>query len=236
MPISMSSSSPSIWLCTTLELASTTALSSSPPYGRKEKYRERQCRANRKQHHKLSKLSARHFCIKTGRWRAERSGSWGYLSLGSGCTLKHSRVSCLLITLSSSSASTSLSRSITPISGRICPWASSRSCSGVWAGTERLERRRVMIMPPFVLKLDNVSRNLPFLMSRSRTCCDPHHKKAFVICSKSPGPEPNSPTPRAGADCPRSLAHLAAPDLRNSPRSQGRDDSIIAHSVTTRAP
>src|SRR6516225_7111205 len=27
---------------------------------RKEKYRERQCRANRKQYHKLSKLSARH--------------------------------------------------------------------------------------------------------------------------------------------------------------------------------
>jgi len=26
------------------------------------------------------------------RWRAERS--WGYLSPGSGCTLKHSRVSC----------------------------------------------------------------------------------------------------------------------------------------------
>ena len=36
----------------------------------------------------------------------------GYLPLGSGCTLKHSRVSCLLITLSSSSASASLSRSI----------------------------------------------------------------------------------------------------------------------------
>ena len=35
------------------------------------------------------------------RWRAERS--WGYLSPGSGCTLKHSRVSCFfLITLSSS--------------------------------------------------------------------------------------------------------------------------------------
>src|SRR5262245_54914523 len=33
------------------------------------------------------------------------------------CTLRHSRVSCLLITLSSSSASASLSRSITPISG-----------------------------------------------------------------------------------------------------------------------
>ena len=33
---------------------------------------------------------------------------------GSGCALKTSRVSCLLITLSSSSAPTSLSRSITP--------------------------------------------------------------------------------------------------------------------------
>src|SRR5262249_24378029 len=36
------------------------------------------------------------------------------------CTLKYSRVSCLLITPSSSSASASLSRSITPISERIC--------------------------------------------------------------------------------------------------------------------
>src|SRR6516164_2628319 len=89
-----------------------------------------------------------------------------YLLLGSGCTLKHSRVSCLLITLSSSSASASLSRSITPISGRICSWACSRSCSGVWAGTERVvaERRRlVMISPPYVLKLDNVAPAAGFL-------------------------------------------------------------------------
>src|SRR5262245_15181457 len=35
---------------------------------RKEKYRERQCRANREQHHKLSKLSARH---DTQRQRSE---------------------------------------------------------------------------------------------------------------------------------------------------------------------
>src|SRR5262249_11014117 len=42
-----------------------------------------------------------------------------YSPLGSGCTLRQRRVSCLLITLSSSSASASLSRSITPISGRI---------------------------------------------------------------------------------------------------------------------
>jgi hypothetical protein len=44
------------------------------------------------------------------------SGSWGYLSLRSGCALKDSRVSCLLITLSSSSALASLSRSISPFS------------------------------------------------------------------------------------------------------------------------
>src|SRR6266566_6080116 len=84
------------------------------------------------------------------------SGSWAYLSLRSGCALKDSRVSCLLITLSSSSALASLSRSITPISGRICSWASSRSCSGVWAGTERIvaERRRlVIISPPCVLRV-----------------------------------------------------------------------------------
>src|SRR5215471_13131736 len=87
-------------------------------------------------------------------------GSWGYLSLVSGCTLKHSRVSCLLITLSSSSAPTSVSRSITSISGRICFWASSRSCSGVLAGTGRVvaePRRLVMIGPPWHLSLDNVA-------------------------------------------------------------------------------
>ena len=34
-----------------------------------------------------------------------------------------------------------------PISGRICSWVSSRSCSGVWAGTERVvaERRRLVM-------------------------------------------------------------------------------------------
>src|SRR5262249_12471067 len=76
------------------------------------------------------------------------------------CTLKYSRVSCLLITLRSSSASASLSRSITPISGRICSWASPRSCSGVWAGTDRVvtERRRfVMISPPCVCTARRVS-------------------------------------------------------------------------------
>jgi hypothetical protein len=35
---------------------------------RKGKYRERQCRANRKQHHKLSKLSARHDTQRAGSW------------------------------------------------------------------------------------------------------------------------------------------------------------------------
>ena len=42
----------------------------------------------------------------------------GYLPLGSGCALKDSRVSCLPITLSSSSALASLSRSINPITER----------------------------------------------------------------------------------------------------------------------
>jgi hypothetical protein len=59
--------------------------------------------------------------LRAARWRAERF--LGLLAArGSGCALKTSRVSCLLITLSSSSAPTSLSRSITPISGRICSW------------------------------------------------------------------------------------------------------------------
>src|SRR5262249_31769351 len=91
-------------------------------------------------------------------WRAERL--LGLLTAGGGCALKDSRVSCLLITLSSSSAPASLSRAINPISGRICSWVSSRSCSDVWAGTERVaaERRRlVMISPPCVLRLDNVT-------------------------------------------------------------------------------
>src|SRR5262249_38836983 len=102
------------------------------------------------------------------------SGSWDYLPLGSGCALKESRVSCLLITFSSSSAPASLSRSISGISGRICSWVSSRSCSGVWAGTERVvaERRRlVMISPPCVLRLDNVASATRFLFfwGRNRT-------------------------------------------------------------------
>ncbi len=59
--------------------------------------------------------------LRAARWRAERF--LGLLAArGSGCALKTSRVSCLLITLSSSSAPTSLSQSITPISGRICSW------------------------------------------------------------------------------------------------------------------
>src|SRR5262245_17553979 len=96
-----------------------------------------------------------------------RAGAWGYLPLGSGCALKASRVSCLVITLSSSSAPASLSRSIMPISGRICSWVSSRSCSGVWAGTERAvaERRRlVMIRPSLLLRLDNVASAARFLL------------------------------------------------------------------------
>src|SRR6516162_4223469 len=93
-------------------------------------------------------------------WRGGPSGSGGYLSLESGCTLKDSRVSCLLITLSSSSAPASLSRSINPISGRICSWVSSRRRSGVSAGTERVVaegRCLVMISPPLVLRGDNVT-------------------------------------------------------------------------------
>src|SRR6516165_5413492 len=73
-----------------------------------------------------------------------------FVDSSGGCALKDSRVSCLLITLSSSSAPASLSRSINPISGRICSWVSSRSCSDVWAGTERVaaERRRLVMDQP----------------------------------------------------------------------------------------
>jgi hypothetical protein len=57
--------------------------------------------------------------LNQGRPGGVPSGSY---PLRSGCTLKDSRASCLLITLSSSSAPASLSRSINPISGRICSW------------------------------------------------------------------------------------------------------------------
>src|SRR5256886_10520920 len=58
--------------------------------------------------------------LRAARCRAERF--LGLLAArGSGCALKTSRVSCCLITLSSSSAPASLSSSITPISGRISP-------------------------------------------------------------------------------------------------------------------
>src|SRR5215472_8057790 len=99
-------------------------------------------------------------------WRGGPSGSGSYLSLEGGCTLKDSRVSCLLITFSSSSAPASFSRSINPISGRICSWVSSRRRSGLSAGTERVvaERRRlVMISPPCVLRRDNVTSGAGFL-------------------------------------------------------------------------
>jgi hypothetical protein len=59
--------------------------------------------------------------LRAARRRDERllGATW---RLGSGCALKTSRVSCCLITLSSSSAPTSLSSSIIPISRRICSW------------------------------------------------------------------------------------------------------------------
>src|SRR5215470_3295457 len=104
----------------------------------------------------------------------------GYLSLESGWTLKDRRVSCLLITLSSSSAPASLSRSINPISGRICSWVSSRRRSGVSAGTERVVAERrclVMISPPLVLRGDNVTsaaRN-PFLCRGGNRVCELLH-------------------------------------------------------------
>src|SRR5215510_15219613 len=94
-------------------------------------------------------------------WRGGPSRSGGYLS-----TLKDSRVSCLLITLSSSSAPASLSRSINPISGRIWSWVSSRRRSGLSAGTERVVAERrclVMISPPLVLRGDNVTSAARFL-------------------------------------------------------------------------
>src|SRR2546426_10449697 len=78
--------------------------------------------------------------LTAARWRAERF--LGLLAArGSGCALKTSRVSCLLITLSSSSAPTSLSQSITPISGRISPRYSPDSPEEVCPRPERL--------PPF---------------------------------------------------------------------------------------
>ena len=74
-----------------------------------------------------------------------------YFPLRSGWALQTSRVSCLPITLNSSSAPTSLSRSINPISGRICSWVSSKSCSGVLAGTKRamVGPRRLVMMEIF---------------------------------------------------------------------------------------
>src|SRR5215472_4594945 len=123
------------------------------------------------------------------------SGSWGYLPLGGGCALKDSRVSCLLITLSSSSAPASLSRSINPISGRICSWTSSRSCSGVWAGTERVVaewRRLVMITPPFVPLGDNVTSAARFLFWVAHT---ERHRSAPVLFYRS---KRRNALPRAG--------------------------------------
>src|SRR5262245_7489978 len=103
--------------------------------------------------------------LTAARRRAERF--LGLLAArGSGCALRTSRVSCCLITLSSSSAPASLSSSIIPISGRICSWVSSRSCSGVWARTERVVAERrwlVMISPPCVLRPDNVASAAGFL-------------------------------------------------------------------------
>jgi hypothetical protein len=78
------------------------------------------------------------------------------------------RVSCWWTTLSSSSAPASLSRSITAISGPICSWLNSRSCSGVLAGTKRAvaERRRlVMIRPSMPANVASAAR-VPFLLER----------------------------------------------------------------------
>src|SRR5262249_51471146 len=103
--------------------------------------------------------------LTAARRRAERF--LGLLAArGSGCALRTSRVSCCLITLSSSSAPASLSSSIIPISGRIYSWVSSRSCSGVWARTGRVVAERrwlVMISPPCVLRPDNVASAAGFL-------------------------------------------------------------------------
>src|SRR6266478_1877594 len=104
--------------------------------------------------------------LTAARWRAERF--LGLLAArGSGCALKTSRVSCCLITLSSSSAPTSLSSSIIPISGRICSWVRSKSCSPVLACTKRagVEPRRLVIIRPSLPKLNNVASDAgcPFL-------------------------------------------------------------------------
>ena len=105
------------------------------------------------------------------------SDSWATQSLGSGCTLKHSRASCLLITLSSSSALASLSWSITPISGRMYSWA----CSGVARGSGQTPNEWWQngdgwswISPPYVLKLDNVApaAGLLFFLGRKSGGCD----------------------------------------------------------------
>src|SRR5262249_25160122 len=93
---------------------------------------------------------------------------------GSGCALKTSRVSCCLITLSSSSAPTSLSRSISAISGRICFWVSSRSCSRVWAGTKRAvaERRRHPVTRLALLLGGNEVDNLRFRLHLANEIAD----------------------------------------------------------------
>src|SRR5262245_11437817 len=98
-----------------------------------------------------SKSGARH---EAARWRV-RAALVGYYRWGSGCALKTSRVSCCLSTLSSSSAPTSLSSSIIPISGRIYCWVRSKSCSPALACTKRAvvePRRLIMISPPCVLR------------------------------------------------------------------------------------
>src|SRR5262245_1642386 len=102
--------------------------------------------------------------LTAARWRAERF--LGLLAArGSGCAPNTSRVSCCLITLSSSSAPASLSRSIIAISGRYVPGSAQRVARGVWAGTNRAvaERRRlIMIRPSMPADVASAARFLFF--------------------------------------------------------------------------
>jgi hypothetical protein len=119
----------------------------------------------------------------------------GYLPLGSGCTLRDSRVSCLLITLSSSSTLASLSWSISPISGRICSLGQLKELLGGLGhrtSTGRTAAAGHDPCPSCVLRC--ISRKAAFLMPRSRTRCDPHHKKAVCNLLEKPRSAPGPST------------------------------------------
>src|SRR5215470_9969382 len=98
-------------------------------------------------------------------WRGGPSGSGGLLIAGKRLH-PEGQPRELFADNPQLSAPASLSRSINPISGRICSWVSSRRRSGVSAGTERVVAERrclVMTSPPCVLRRDNVTSAARFL-------------------------------------------------------------------------